>query len=264
MEPNLQVVKDRLGVFLTQGHAFRCWQEPRLCLYIIELLDPQDGFARHRQLGALIKVKERTSHMRNTGHFFDPPRAVGIIIPRIGVRVGKAFVGRKMPIGMLRPSTGRELVPHRGRYPAGPSCLIPNIGPQPCGFGLVLSFAIALLEQLDRGIIYKDRLRFKDVIADRIRDALQQFGAFTDSPGHKRSIQIDAFVLKHLALSIQRQVIAVFAAQDVGHQRWTHKALWPERPSHNRCKPDVDDQFGSQRNDLKYIPVFPSHPFQAL
>ena len=197
-----------------------------MCLYIIELLDPQDGFAHHRQLGALIKVKERTSHMRNTGHFFDPPRAIGIIILSIGVHVGKAFVGRKMPIGMLSPSTGRELVPHRGRYPAGPSCLIPNIGPQLRGFGLILSFFFALLEQFDRGIIYNDRLRFKDVIADRIRDALQQFGAFTDSPRHKRSTQINTLVLKHPALAIQRQVIAVFAAQDVGHQRGTHKALW--------------------------------------
>ena len=88
-----------------------------MCLYILELLDPQDGFARHRQLGALIKVKELTSHMRNTGHFFDPLCAVGIIILSIGVHVGKAFLGRKMPNGMLSPSTGRELVPHRGRYP---------------------------------------------------------------------------------------------------------------------------------------------------
>ncbi len=72
-----------------------------------------------------------------------------------------------------RPGDNLYAVPNRGRYPAGQSCLIPNIGPQPRGFGLILSFFLALLEQFDRGIIYNDRLRLKDVIADRIRDALQ-------------------------------------------------------------------------------------------
>ena len=64
-KPDPQVIKDRLGIFLAQGHAFGYWQEPRLRLNIIEPFNPQNGFARHKQLGALIKLKELTPHMRN-------------------------------------------------------------------------------------------------------------------------------------------------------------------------------------------------------
>lgn len=38
--------------------------------------------------------------------------------------------------------------------------------------------------------------------------------------------QVYAFIGKHLALPIQRQMIAVFAAQDMRHKRGAHKALW--------------------------------------
>jgi hypothetical protein len=89
----------------------------------------------------LIKVKELTPHMRNTGHLLDPPRAVGVIVPRIGIRMGKAFIGRQMPIGMLRASAGGELVPYGGRCCAGPRLLISRVDPEPRGFGLVLPFA---------------------------------------------------------------------------------------------------------------------------
>jgi hypothetical protein len=63
---------------LAQGHAFGCWQEPRLRLNIIEFLNPQDGFARHRQFGALIKLKELTPHMRN----ILPDRRMRSMLPR--------------------------------------------------------------------------------------------------------------------------------------------------------------------------------------
>ena len=68
--------------------------------------------------------------------------------------MSKALVGREMFTGMFSPSAGGELVPHRWWYSADPSIFFSGVDPQPCGFSLVLSFAIARLEQLDRGIIY--------------------------------------------------------------------------------------------------------------
>ena len=64
------------------------------------------------------------------------------------------------------------------------------------------------------------------MVADGVRHAFQQFGAFANSSRYERTAQINFLVGKHLALAIQRQVIAVFAAQDVGHQRGPHKTLW--------------------------------------
>ena len=72
----------------------------------------------------------------------------------MGICMGKALVGFEMLTGMFSPSSGGELVPRRRWCSAGPSRLISSIDPQPRGFGLILSFALALLEQLDRGIIY--------------------------------------------------------------------------------------------------------------
>jgi|GEM_PF-4416703 hypothetical protein len=106
--------------------------------------------------------------MRHAGHLFDASRSVRFIIPSIGVRMSKALVGREMLTGMFSPSAGGELVPHRGVYSAGPSIFFSGLDPQPCGFSLVLTTAIALLEQLDRCIIHEDRLRLKHMIADRI------------------------------------------------------------------------------------------------
>ena len=140
--------------------------------------------------------------------------------------MGKAFVGFQMFTGMLRPSAGGELVPHRRWCPAGPRRLISRINPEPRGFGLILPFAIALLEQLDRCVVHKDRLRLKHMVTDGVRHAFQQFGAFAYPSRHERTTQINALIGKHLALAIQRQMIAVFAAQDVGQQRGPHKTLW--------------------------------------
>ena len=74
-----------------------------MCFNIVELLDPQHSFARHRQLGALIKVIELTPHVRHAGHLFDASRSVRVIVARIGVRMGKALVGRQMLTGMSAP-----------------------------------------------------------------------------------------------------------------------------------------------------------------
>ena len=90
-----------------------------------------------------------------------------------------------MLTGMFRPSAGGELVPHRRWCSAGPSIFFSGIDPQPCGFGLVLSFAIALLEQFDRCVVHEDRLCLKHMIADRVREPLQQLGAFTDPSRHE-------------------------------------------------------------------------------
>ncbi|MFT5005965.1 MAG: hypothetical protein ACI8YI_001581 [Paracoccaceae bacterium] len=49
-----------------------------MCLNIIELFNPQHGFARHGQLCAFIKVKELTPHMGHAGHLFDASRSVRI------------------------------------------------------------------------------------------------------------------------------------------------------------------------------------------
>ena len=68
--------------------------------------------------------------------------------------MGRACIGFQMFTGMFRPSSGGELVPRCRWCSTGPRRLISSIDPQPRGFGLVLSFALALLEQLDRGIIY--------------------------------------------------------------------------------------------------------------
>jgi hypothetical protein len=82
--------------------------------------------------------------------------------------MGKTLKGFQMFTGMFSPSAGGELVPHRRWYSAVPSDVFSGVDPPPCGFGLILSFAIALLEQLDRCFIHEDRLRLKDVIADCI------------------------------------------------------------------------------------------------
>ena len=65
-------------------------------LNVIELFYPQDGFTRDGQFGAVIQREELTPHVRHTGHLFDAPRAAGIVIACIGIRMGKALIGCQM------------------------------------------------------------------------------------------------------------------------------------------------------------------------
>ena len=50
--------------------------------------------------------------IHHTGYLFDAPRAIGIIIPRISIRLGKAFIGFQMFAGVFNPSRFGELIPN--------------------------------------------------------------------------------------------------------------------------------------------------------
>ena len=89
-----------------------------------------------------------------------------VIIPSIGIRLGKALVGFQMFTGMFRALAGGELIPYSGRCCSGPSAPISGVNPELRCPDLVLTFAF--LEQLDRCIIHKDGLGLKCLIAGGI------------------------------------------------------------------------------------------------
>ena len=63
---------------------------------------------------AFIHLRKLAADMRHTGHLRYPPRAISVIIPCIGIRMGKARIGFQMFAGMLRPPAGGELIPGSG------------------------------------------------------------------------------------------------------------------------------------------------------
>jgi hypothetical protein len=64
----------------------------------------------------------------------------------------------------------------------------------------------------------EDRLGRQDMAADGVCEGFQKGRGFAHPIGKGRSVEVETFAVEDLALAVERQVIGIFADQDMGQQ----------------------------------------------
>ena len=155
-----------------------------------------------------------------------------------------------------------EVIPRAGR------ALIAHIAPEPRGLGLV---GLQLALQLNRRVIGKERGACPEQFTNMIGQWFQKGRAAPDPIGQGRARQVHVLAGKGFGLSLERQVIGVFANQNMGQktragasafnragwQRGLGKSLaagaghtWADNPAHDKASGDILQFFGNILADL--------------
>lgn len=122
---------------------------------------------------------------------------------------------RKMVGGMLARPIDAELIPSAGWRVPAPRALVPHVAPEPGGFGLR---RVGPHLQFNGGVVRKQGWTRPDQFADVRGQRLQQGRRAPDPVAQRGAMQIDAFACLDPGLPLKRQVIAIFADQDVRHE----------------------------------------------
>src|SRR6201996_280694 len=115
-----------------------------------------------------------------------------------------------MLLRMRTATIGRVLEHSRRRIWAGKRTVVAHVGPEPAGPGLALG------QDRHRGVIRVDALGCEDVAPDRIDQRHQGCRGGTYPVRERRYVEIYAFTLVDVALTMKRQVQAVLGEQDMG------------------------------------------------
>ena len=177
-----------------------------------------------------MDVDELSSDMGHAGDLADGTGAVEVFEPGISIGVHPAVEPGEMNLRVLALAITGVPIPVRGRGIAAPRPFVAGKGPKPCGLGLAVG------QHADRRVIGKDRLCRQDVAADGIGQRLQQGCRLADPIGQGRSVEVEAFTVEDLALTVKRQMIGIFSDQNMGQQTRTGAATL--------------DRAGGQRGEL--------------
>src|SRR5215469_10566878 len=145
-----------------------------------------------------------------------------------------------MLLRMRTATIGRVEEHGRRRIWARKRTVVAHVGPEPAGPGLALG------QDWYRGVIRVDALGCEVVAPDRIYQRHQGCRAGTYPVRERRYVEVDAFTLVDVALTIKRQVQAVLAKQNMGQQ------LGPCTPTRNRMRGSrwLGDRFASAADEL--------------
>lgn len=141
---------------------------------------------------------------------------------------------------MLTTAVRRVDEHSRRRIWPGKRAVVAHIGPEPAGPGLALG------QHRHRGVVAVDALGREDVAPDRIYQRHQGCGGGAHPVRERRHVEVDAFTLIDVALTIERQVQAVLGEQDMGQQ------LGPRTPARNRMRGGrrLGDRFAGPADEL--------------
>ena len=127
--------------------------------------------------------------------------------------------------------------------------IVAHIDPQPTGLGP----AQPRRQHRDRRVVAVDLLGGKDVTPDRGHDRIQQPGRLADPIAQRRAIEFEPLPRIDLALTIQRQMVAVFRHQQMRQRGWCGATAWRR---HRRCRSLGD---GIARTAGKFRPHVTNH-----
>jgi hypothetical protein len=120
----------------------------------------------------------------------------------------EAFEMRRRPLG---PPIRTVSIENRRRIVPAPGPVVPCIDPEPPSAGP----ATAGIEHWQYGIIGKDPIRRHHMIGDPVPDRGEPPGSARHPVRQRRAVQRDPLAGEDLALPVKRQVIAIFADQDM-------------------------------------------------
>ena len=181
-----------------------------------------DGFFGDRGALRPVNVDELAPDMGHAGDFSDGAGAIEVLEPGIAIGMHPAAVAGEMVLGVLAFAVAGEPIPGSGRGIADPRAFVAGVCPEPRGLGL----AGAGRQHADRCVVGKNRLSRQDMSSDGIGQGLQQGSGFANPVRQGGAIQIKAFTVEDLALTIQRKMVGILADQHMGQQTRSRTATF--------------------------------------
>ena len=174
VQPDLQIIEDRLCLRLSEFDAAVRWRSTRFLLDGIELRDAPDGLVGDGRTLGSVDVDELAPDMSHAGDFTDTAGTVEAFEPSITIGVHPALILCKVILGMLSFAIWRELIPAGWWGIAAPRPLVSPIGPKARRCRLAGPWG----QHLHRGVVSKDGLSIQHMPSDGIRQRFQKRRGF--------------------------------------------------------------------------------------
>ena len=219
LQPTEQIVDEWRGVDLTHGTAFLGTAASDLGLDLVKRGDAIQNFCSDRRRPTLVDVKEVSSPMRPAkrqvqGIFL--PASIGQrVIAGVSVNLENALEATECLTCIFASTAWRINVDDARRIRAVPWPIVASDCPQIAG----LCFATSRIEHGHCRFIAEQFGRSFQQLQHPRDDRLQRKGAAPHPIGQTGAIDLDALALQDLVLAIQRQMISIFADQDMGQHR---------------------------------------------
>jgi hypothetical protein len=210
--PAFQCGNQRLDPLLSDGMPLLGRGAVDLALDGEDLVDAANRLDRQWRLPQIGQHKELAPAVRPARRFGDPAGSslgvVEIIEAGIGVGLQGADPAGEMPARMLAAAVTR-VEEHGGRrIAAAERSVIPHVGPQPSGHGLVFG------QHRHGRIVTVDPVGGQDMTADQLDERCQRGAASPHPIGQGRHIQLNAFAGIDVTLPIERLMLAEFGIED--------------------------------------------------
>ncbi len=210
-EPDVDLLEDRAALLMSQVATGIVVQCLRLVFDGVELADELQHLGRSLAVG-VFGVEELAARVSPACDFGHIALGVDAVVPAVGVGLKIAFeVGEPR----ARPgagSVGRVVVDDVGVM------LVADVGPDPAALALALH---VLILHRHAGVVGVDHLRLPHAIAHQIDQRLDQVRAGEHPRAHRAAGDVDLLTLEDLFESVERQVVAELAGDDVREQAGT-------------------------------------------
>ena len=210
-------------------------------------------------------VEEPAAAMRPTRDFGDrtgrnPPRTIQCLEP--GIAIGLQEPGERGHVRgrVLATTVGTVEVCGSRRCDAAERPVVAHVDPQTPGLGPTKSRC----QHPNRRVVAVDLLGGEDMTPDRRHHRVQQPGRLSNPIAQRRAIEFEPLSRIDLALSIQRQMVAIFRHQQMrqrgrrGTAAWRrHRWSWSLRDGVARAagefRPHVTDDLEVPRHVIQHL-----------
>src|SRR5665213_960671 len=214
MKPCVQSLQEWRGMRLTYGEAFIRQLPPDLIFQGIQGADAFKCLERLRGALGRMYIEEFAARVgpasRLDQRFLHP--IVQAVEPAIGIGLQDTAERLQMSSGSLALTIRRITKPHRRWIGTAGGSVIAHIGPKSSGAGLAGTGS----QNADRGVVGVQLVGAQNVIAQGIDQRLDERTTGSAPVGECAALDLHAITSIDLALTVERQVIAILAHQDVG------------------------------------------------
>ena len=216
LEPDLQLFDKRFGERPPLGHSERGGQAADARLDGTEFANSPQHLSRNRRAICLEEFVEVAPRMRPTSGQDDVASGLQPLEPGVAIDVEDSRELLQMRRRTLALAIRRKHKDGCRRSGSAPRSLVTRVHPKPSSLGA----AATGIEHRDRRIVGKQMIRRKDIRAELFVQSVEPPACTANPSGQRRAIELNTVTREDLRLPVQRRVVAIFADQDLGEQRW--------------------------------------------
>ena len=259
-----QIIDDGLALLVADGLPLLGCMAADHCLDMVEGVDPLQGGLGDRGVAALGDLVEPAPDVGPTiGQDHRAPGTPGIsqrLVGGVAVHLKDAVEPGQWLDGMLGAAAGGVEIGDRRWIAAAPWPVVAGDRPEVAGFGSLAS----RIEHRCASLVHEQLGRAFEMLEQPLTQGVELGRGTADPIRQGRAIEDDALASVDLALPVERQVVAVLGAEDVGDEAGPGLAALDRQARRRRLHRGVTVAAGVARPDVADDPERGGHVFQHL